>query len=155
MKCLELRVVLVIVLSATSAAPISKAGEDDAYPPRLPRTSIPLRYELTISSKVNTGNTKFDGIVKIVIKMTEDADSITLNNKGLTVTSVKLTDTDSELDREVRYETDNDFMIIDVTSRKLVKDEQLTVEIAYTGELQLNMLGFYRSEYLGSDGKKK
>lgn len=157
MKFLRLGITLVIVLSVVKAAPIPKEGdEENAYPPKLPRTSIPSRYELTITSKVNSGQTKFDGVVKIFIKMTENANAITMNSKGLKIDSVKLTDSGLiELDNSVTFEVENDFIIINSDSRELVKDELLTIEIAYTGELQVNMLGFYLSSYITSDGKKR
>jgi Peptidase M1 N-terminal domain len=154
MKCLKLGIILVIVISVTTAAPISKAEEVDPNPPRLPRTSIPLRYELAITSKVNSGRTQFEGVVTVLIKMTAISDVITMNSKGLNVISLNLTESGgSKLDNKVTFDVEQDFIFIQSTSRPLVENEQLTVEIAYSGELQLNMLGFYQSSYVDEQGK--
>jgi aminopeptidase 2 len=154
MKCLKLLIIFSIVLSSAATAPFLKTEVVDPNPPRLPRTSIPLRYELSITSKVNTGRTQFDGVVKIVIKMMQNGDVITMNSKDLTVTSVKLTASgNNELENRVTFDVEKDFIFIQSISRELLEDEQVTVEIAYTGELQLNMLGFYRSSYVDRQGK--
>jgi aminopeptidase 2 len=143
MKLNQLGILLVIVVSTVKTAPTPK--EVDSF--KLPRTSIPLRYDLTLITTVLVRR-EFTGIVIIYIEMTDDSDTITLHSKGLAVQSVNLTDSSSEeIIQTHSFDEDKDFINIQSMSRQLLKGEKLTVEIAFSGLTQLNMLGFYRSSY--------
>lgn len=114
---------------------------------KLPRTSIPTKYELTLDFSVS-GSRTINGNVKIDIKIVEDTDSIVLNSRGLAVTSVKVTTASDELENIFKLQPENEFLVINVTSRPLFKDETLKLEIDFTGLLQTNSTkGIYRAPY--------
>lgn len=148
---MELLKAFLVILSLSCIA--FSVVADDKKASRLPRTSIPLSYDLNLNTKVHVNQRGFSGIVKISIEITQRTNEIVLHNRALTVKSVNLTAEDkSEVLQTHRFDVENDFMIIDVGSRDLLAGEKVSVEIVYSGFLQLDSTGFYRSSYrLGND----
>jgi Peptidase M1 N-terminal domain len=144
MKWFKSGIFLVIFISSTFAAPTPSADD----PLRLPKTSVPLNYEITLTTNVhNNGERAFNGVMKIEVEIKENTNVITLHNRGLKVDSLKLlTESGSEISQTQRFETDKDFMHLDV-ARQLNVGEKYSIEINYNGLLQLDMRGFYRSSY--------
>lgn len=139
---------LIVLISLIEGAPTPDA--DDADPSRLPRSSHPVSYDITLLTDmdfVTTGERAFGGEVKIVIKVDENTNEIVLHNRNLRVEANDVT-----LMLETRSipltisNSDYNFMIIH-TLEELTKDSELTLEIKYTGELDHEMAGFYRSSY--------
>lgn len=146
MKWLSSRIFLVVLITTANAAPTTRADVDD--PSRLPTSSIPISYDLTLTTNVHDGTRAFNGTVKIEIEIKEATDVITLHNSGLTVQSLKLfNSTDEEILTSLTEETDYDFIRIQSTSRSLQAGEIFTVEASFTGELSTGTSGFYRSSY--------
>lgn len=116
---------------------------------RLPRSSFPLNYELTINAPgAHFGQRPFSGTVRISVEIAEDTDTITLHNRELNIQSVKLSDSGSQqLAQTYELESEKEFLHIHASSRLLVRGERVSVEISFSGQLQLNMIGFYRSSY--------
>jgi hypothetical protein len=143
MKWLKLGILFVVFVSSGLAAPTPAADD----PLRLPKTTVPINYDLTLTTRVKSGARPFSGVVKIEILVKEATNTITLHNKQLTVQSLKLlAESGNEIPATPRLEADKDFMHVDA-GRVLAQNERLMLEIAYTGELQLDMRGFYRSSY--------
>ena len=144
MKWIINGIFLVVISSSVWAAP-TPAVEDD--PLRLPKSTVPISYDLTLNTQVHTGQRQFNGLVKIEIVVKEATNMITLHNKQLDVESLKLlAESGSEIVTTLRYEADKSFMHVD-TARILAVNEKFTIEIAFKGSLQLDMRGFYLSSY--------
>lgn len=145
MKWLKIGVFLIALLSVATSAPILFADVD---PSRLPKTSIPLSYDLHLTTNVDTSVRAYSGVVKIAIKVTEETKVITLHNHELNIDSVRLLDSAStEIPTTHSLDAANDFLLIDSGSKSLIVDELLTVEVEFNGLLQLGTSGFYRSSY--------
>lgn len=115
--------------------------------PKLPRTSIPTKYELNFDFSVS-GSRTTKGKVTIDIRITEDSDSIVLNSRSLSVKSVKVSEAGTALDQTFDLQPENEFLVINMTSRTLLKNENFTVEIDFNGSLQTNTTkGIYRTSY--------
>jgi hypothetical protein len=143
MKWLKLGILFVVFVSSGLGAPTPAADD----PLRLPKSTVPISYDLTLTTRVKSGARPFTGVVKIEILVKEATSTITLHNKQLTVESMKLfAESRNEIEATLRLEADKDFMHVDA-GRVLAVNERLTLEIAYSGELQLDMRGFYRSSY--------
>jgi aminopeptidase N len=139
-------IIFLLALSMVWAVPIQKSDDDDSL--KLPKTSVPLSYDLSLKTSLRSVEREFSGTVKIQIEVIEATDTITLHNRGLAIESVTMIDSDGiALDASYRLEPEKDFMHIVVESRQLLVAEALTVEIAFTGSLRLDMSGFYRSSY--------
>lgn len=138
------KIFLVLFLTSTWAAPF--ADDDESL--RLPKTSIPLSYDLTLKTKVNVNQRGFTGTEKINIEIIKNTNVITLHNHGLSIQSVKLVDGDKvEIPQTHVLEAEKDFMHIEIGSRELLVGEKFSLEIAFSGFLQLDNTGFYRSSY--------
>ena len=137
---------VVVILSLINAAPTPFADEED--PLRLPQTTYPINYELQLTTNVHVGTRRFDGVVKIHIIVAQPTDTITLHSRGLIIDGpVFINDQgDTNVHESHEFDASKDFLHLK-TTRLLVVDEKLTIEIAYHGNLQSNMAGFYRSSY--------
>lgn len=151
MNWLKSGILIVAVLSAVLAAPTTFADEDSS---RLPKTSIPIHYDLQLRSNVHLGQRAFEGTVRIEIEIVQDTDVITLHNRRLNVTEVKLYDSsDVEVDI-LSYDEDltKEFLHIRLNPGVLNAKDHFTVEISYNGQLSTGTDGFYRSSYkIGSE----
>lgn len=126
--------VLLVMIQAASAAL------------KLPKTSIPIKYDLTFDFLVSSRTIK--GNVKIDIRIVEDTDAIVLNSRALGVNSVVVTESGTELDQTFELQPENEFLVINMTSRRLLKNENFTVDIDFNGSLQTNnSKGIYRTSY--------
>lgn len=146
MKCLKSGIFLTLLLSTVSTAPTPFVDEN---PTRLPKTSVPLLYDLTLTTSVHLGQRAFTGVVKINVEITETTNILTLHNRDLIIDSVKLTNTRTSAVYAATYseEKEKEFVIIESTESTLNLGERFTIEISYNGLLQLGTNGFYRSSY--------
>lgn len=120
----------------------------DEDPLQLPKTSLPIRYDLTISTSVETGELDFSGDEIIEIEITQETDTITLHNHGLTIESLRLLNDAGEPLNIIQSEvSEGDFLLIKSVDRVLNEGELLKVEVKFGGLLQLGTSGFYRSSY--------
>lgn len=148
MKWLESGVFLLVILSLSRAAPAPKADDDESL--RLPKNSFPLSYDIALKTNIHAGQRAFTGTVKIEIEIRETSDYITLHNRELAIdiASVKLTSAlGNELTIEVTEDPAKEFLHIESVSQSLLPGEKYTLEISYSGMLQLGTSGFYRSSY--------
>lgn len=147
MKWLKSGIILVVFLSSSWAAPVPFADEDD--PLRLPKTSVPLSYDIILTTNVHDeGDRVFSGIVFIDIEILDETEKITLHNRGLKIDGIKLSEKDGDEIIGATYglESDKDFMHITSLS-PLSIGRQYTIEISYNSLLDTGTNGFYRSSY--------
>lgn len=157
MKCLNIGILCLVILSTVSAAPLAPAAEEDEVDGRLPTTTTPSHYEIQLLTDIHNGRRRFEGSVRILVDVAGDvpADTtvVTLHNRNLVITEGEtkvLDSTDGNIFESISTGS-NDFLYLHLT-RPLVAGEKLTIEITYTGNLQTNMAGFYMSSYrVGSE----
>lgn len=116
---------------------------------RLPATSFPLNYDLSLVTNVHNGTRRFDGVVKIDVQVTEaNSQTLTLHLRELIIDEkIKVLDSENvDIFDSESTEPEKHFLHLH-TLRPLIKSENLTVEIVYHGNLQANMAGFYLSSY--------
>jgi hypothetical protein len=121
----------------------------DENPIRLPRSVLPIHYDLSITTNVHTGAFPYSGSVKIQVKISEDTNVVTLHNRGLTIQFLELKDTftGNTIETTYRFDTSKDFLIIETSEDdKLLQRKEYSIEIHFTGRLRRDV-GFYRSEY--------
>lgn len=152
MKCLEIGIIFLVIVSTVLAAPLAPAAEEDEVDGRLSKDTIPYHYDIQLRTDVHTGTRRFQGFVRILVDVAADVAFdkrvLTLHSRGLgfTETIPKVWDSaDNDIFSSNATAT-NDFLYLYVT-RPLVANEKLRIEIDYTGNLQTNMAGFYRSSY--------
>jgi aminopeptidase N len=128
-------------------------SSDDSL--RLPETSIPLHYDLLMSTEIHLGARNFNGNVKIDIEIKEETETITLHSRGLSIISLKLFD-DEKIQIESIYSlnVEKEFLIILSTSRTFKTGEKFKIEIEFSGLMQLGTEGFYMSSYRTGDEQR-
>jgi aminopeptidase 2 len=161
---------LMLLVSITSASVIplrelqfnpdrysdSRATRADAdY--HLPEIVVPQLYKITVTP--NFEDFTFTGIVDIDVKALLDADSISLHHDRITIDAVTVTRNSTDIpvnstDIPVNstYDPATNIFTLNLESTFL-KDETATIHIEYTGVLDDDMSGFYRSSYTTADGQ--
>lgn len=108
----------------------------------LPTNVTPLHYDLQVEPDFKTF--KFDGLVKIQLKVNDKSvDSIQLNAIDIEIHSAKIGSTDA---KETKFDKENQIAEFKFPKGTL-SEEQVTLDIAFTGILNDNMAGFYRAKY--------
>ncbi|VVC38461.1 Hypothetical protein CINCED_3A009639 [Cinara cedri] len=128
---------------------------------RLPANVIPESYDLKIVPFLwaKPGNSTFDGQVDIVVNVTAPVDGITLHAADLNITECLV----SRFPRMVPNEhvmAESTYITVQEIQKDLYKqffiikfqdvqpaDYQYNISLKYTGRLQDNMEGFYKSSY--------
>ena len=112
----------------------------------LPTDLVPEHYAVTL--EVDFEKFTFDGKVVIDLKVAKDTSSISLNTLDLDIHStivhadgIEITSSPS-----ITYDKETQTTKIDLGSAVLKKDQRVQLTQTYTGELNNNMAGFYRSK---------
>lgn len=123
---------------------------------RLPRSIVPVTYNVSIIPFLAEGNFTFHGFVKIVINITEDCNNITLHATDLDImngTTVKDLNGNVFSIKNTFTVEDKQFFII-LTDDPLKKDMQLEIDMEFIGQISDNLQGFYRSSYENGNSKR-
>ncbi|KAJ1374438.1 hypothetical protein KIN20_037125 [Parelaphostrongylus tenuis] len=130
----------------------------------LPTNLVPLHYNLTIKTYLPfyvpfppSKNLTFDGQVVITIKVLEPDRQIVLNMKDITVAPLecKVVTKSEDVKIEQIREEETLEKISFVLSRTLKRNEQVKLEVTYTGLISNTLSGLYQATYRQADGKTK
>lgn len=135
---------------------ISSQVDDRSY--RLPVEAKPNFYELDLTVNLNSNlseaDFKFTGEVKIdIVAEIQDAQSITLNMKNLTVENITLYDLNKTTIKVnmTTYDNVHEFLII-MLADKLKKGNKYLLTVSYSGVVNDQLRGFYRSRSADKNG---
>nr|XP_033335060.1 uncharacterized protein LOC117225525 [Megalopta genalis] len=126
---------------------------------RLPKLYSPLKYNITISPDIKEGHSIFNGKVQIEMQSLEPTSRIVVNSNGLTITLVKVYNSQGnltigeELNVLGEHVLNEETEMLTVFTEHFVQNKAIILEIEYTGILNNDMVGFYRSYY--EDSSKK
>lgn len=148
-------VLVAVLLSVISAAPFIDSVEEEEVAPaaddsiRLPKSVIPVHYDLDLVTNVHTGARAFTGNVKILVKIVTATSSITLHNRNLVIENITLTNAlgGNPIVNTHTFDTSRDFLIIDTDTTTLTQGAEYILDIHFRGNLRTDMGGFYRSQY--------
>lgn len=124
---------------------------------RLPNTTRPNSYDVTLRTWVHEENFAFTGNVRIHITAVENTTSITLHHRYLTIEDIRLlsSDANSISPQVVSYSYNVTFEFLTaIVSEALTPGEIYILEIDFTGTLRTDDGGFYRSSYLNDEGSR-
>ncbi|GBP46446.1 Aminopeptidase N [Eumeta japonica] len=116
---------------------------------RLPGNVRPEKYYLKLTPYIFEGNFTFDGEISIVIVAEFDTKTITFHGVDLTFHSIDVTRKETGKAIEVTNRTEDpvrQFHILRL-AESLLLGERYVLNISYTGVLNDNLHGFYRSSY--------
>ncbi|XP_017792513.1 PREDICTED: uncharacterized protein LOC108574433 [Habropoda laboriosa] len=127
-----------------------KSATPDDY--RLPKSIIPLNYEIMLKPEFEC-DCKMNGIVHIYVRVKESTDTITLHHGQMEITMVSVTFNEKQL--EIRNTTyNNKTEKYEIKLRDTLKaGSNVTINFQYEGIIRDDMIGFYRSSYINSNGK--
>ena len=120
-------------------------------PFRLPRSVVPAHYDLVLEPDLGTFT--FDGQVSIRIEITESLDQIVLNAAEIEIKTMTLHGDDGETAvTGVTY--DDVYARATLTLEHAVDPGSYTLGITYSGIINDQLRGFYRSIYRDEDGSE-
>ncbi|KAL0580690.1 Aminopeptidase 2 mitochondrial [Marasmius crinis-equi] len=122
---------------------------------RLPTNVKPNHYDITIRTDLD--KLVFDGFAKISLDIKENTDTIVLNSNGLKLGKGSITSDalkDSPIVETKQTFDDKEKRVAFQFPTQLTAGSKAQLQVAFSGELGDNMVGYYRSSY-EVDGKKK
>ena len=119
----------------------------------LPRDVRPTRYDLTLTPDLEAFT--FEGRVSIDVEILEPTSRIVLNCAEIDVKSCSLSTADGgeRAAGGIEYDEDEETVAFDFGGELAAGEARL--DIAFTGELNDRLRGFYRSGYTGADGRER
>jgi puromycin-sensitive aminopeptidase len=114
-------------------------------PYRLPRNVIPMRYNLKIVPNLDTAT--FWGTVIVKLNVKTRTNTIMLNSKNLNIISIRI---NKKLENNFKIDSKTERLII--TTRKMLKPGIVCLRIHFSGILNNELTGLYRSTYLDDKG---
>ncbi|CRL06584.1 CLUMA_CG019460, isoform A [Clunio marinus] len=124
---------------------------------RLPFNTLPLHYDLSLTTDIHRGDFDFSGVVRIKFVAFIDTSQITLHYRQLSINNIDLFD-DSDppelLESNLEFTLDPEYEFIRiVTSPGLNENQNYTVSLSYNGTLREDNYGFYRTFYKNELGE--
>lgn len=129
-----------------------KISEPEVLDLYLPKSVVPLQYDLKFTPFLDEANFTYNGVAKIRVKVLENCKNITLHAKALKIDqpslSVRLArDESAAVTVEKQYIVeDKQFYVIEL-NEELQADEVYEVYMEFKGMLGDDLEGFYRSQY--------
>lgn len=128
--------------------------EDEEESRRLPNSTFPVRYELSI--RTNLPELDYTGIVRIEISVVEETDLIILNQFQIDISEIVLSDNQGAIVELGVFTTDDDLRLLRIpTINPLIVDETYFLNIVFNSVLRSDNYGFYRTSYLDEDSVLK
>ena len=118
----------------------------------LPETASPSKYRITLQPDLH--NFTFKGEQSVDLMVLEPTSTIVLNALGLEITSVALHANGTTLSsHSVTLDKEAETATLDFG--ETIQPGEARLEMAFTGELNDKLMGFYRSEYTSQDGETR
>jgi puromycin-sensitive aminopeptidase len=118
-------------------------------PYRLPRQVVPTHYSLILEPDLETFT--FNGSVQIQITVTEPISAMTLNSAELDLKSVVLSGDRGEI-AITETTHDDEFERVTIGLGETAEPGEYTLAVLYTGTINDQLRGLYRSKFKDADG---
>uniref|UniRef100_T1PH43 Aminopeptidase n=1 Tax=Musca domestica TaxID=7370 RepID=T1PH43_MUSDO len=124
---------------------------------RLPNNTLPIHYDVELTTNVHDGTKKFTGKVQIDVTIVEATTTLVLHKRQLNILSAKIESaTSASEDLTISYEEEREFLTLTrKTNVNFEKDTEWKVTLEYEGELRTDNGGFYLSTYTDADGNER
>nr|XP_034185421.1 putative aminopeptidase-2 [Osmia lignaria] len=140
-------------LTKGNQEPFVEDGENITfYDYRLPKSVIPISYEINLIPTMG-GDFIFIGSMSINAIVQQLTDTVTLHRGSVNITTLTVNWNNQTINKTPsRYNDTTEKYEISL-NRTLNKGEKISINIAYNGKLRDDMIGFYKSSYIDSNGK--
>ena len=119
---------------------------------RLPRTVVPSRYRLRLAPDLDAA--RFDGEVAVDVEVVEEVDAVVVNAADLEIHDAALVAPDGErIGASITLDADRERAVFRLD--RPVAPGAWTLEASFTGILNDELRGFYRSVYRDAEGNEK
>lgn len=130
---------------------------EDGIQYRLPNDTKPETYDIHISTSVHNQDFTFEGTVSILLLVTSETSSITLHSHRLhTIHDMSLLEESTGNPVELAsatYDNSNNFLTIPLLAGGVLeRDKRYLLHIVFSGILQDDPRGFYKSSYIDDSG---
>lgn len=135
--------------TTNNVEPTTKENESAVIDVRLPTYIKPERYYLKLTPYIFEGNFTFDGEASIVLTVKNKTNKITFHGVELYFQKITLVKKEDGEEMKIVRRTEDvprQFHIISV-AETLIAGQQYVLNITYSGILNDNLHGFYRSSY--------
>ncbi|KAI9668236.1 MAG: Aminopeptidase 2 mitochondrial [Bathelium mastoideum] len=120
----------------------------------LPKNVRPTHYDLTLEPNFQTF--KYDGKVDVDLDILEDTQAISLNTLEIDILKSELHSGSSLITSSPKVSYDADSQVTTFSfDQKIPAGNTAKLSLTFTGTLNDNMAGFYRSSWQGADGSKQ
>lgn len=158
--------VLFFVINVESASrrlpienPNARVGTTDWFLNyRLPNSSYPEHYNITLTTNVHTGYKDFNGTVIIDIVVVEETMEIFMHARQLKGFVVNILDLSSGVSERLNYiyEPQREFLSFErINFKPFPANSKWRLTIAYKGTLRDDNGGFYLSSYVDDEGNDR
>ena len=120
---------------------------------RLPSTIQPLKYDITLSPDLAAFT--FRGEETVDLRLTSSSPSITVNAADLEIQHAQLTLADGTIVPSQSISADAEFETVTFNFGRQIPEGTATLNIHFTGTLNDQLRGFYRSRYTSPDGSER
>lgn len=139
---------------------VDASGDISSIDYRLPNTTHPIAYDLSLFTRIDLLDFNFNGYVKISIAVDIPTNEIVLHAKQLNISNVQLVRYSGGVPLPIallphKHDKRTEFLTIPTNSVTLNAGDQLLLEISYNGTLRDTNNGFYRSSYLDETGVRR
>jgi aminopeptidase N len=116
---------------------------------RLPNSTIPLHYNVRITTNVDAGDFQFFGLTRVTFRVLETTSTVTLHAMQMFVQRIDLLNSNLNLmATNLNFRTDSITQFLEVISPiPLQAGQEFTLEFAHSGNLRTDRLGLYRTSY--------
>nr|AWI48529.1 alanine aminopeptidase N1 [Anopheles stephensi] len=132
---------------------------NEAY--RLPKTSVPIHYDLHLTTEIHRNERQFSGSVAIQLQVLETTDQLVLHTRGLVISSARISSLPNGvtgapvLIGDATYSTNTTIEHITFTSPNILQPGFFWLEVSFVGQLATNDDGFYVSSYVADSGERR
>lgn len=149
----QLVTISLAAVSAYEPPPLDSNISKNIVNYRLPNTTHPVSYDISIVSRVDENSFDFSGSVNIEIVVDEATREIVLHARQLTIVNITLRRYGGQSLFELmlnpfEYDVVTEFLTIRANRSILNEGDRLQLQINYVGQLRNDRGGFYRSSYM-------
>ncbi|KAJ6636156.1 Aminopeptidase N [Pseudolycoriella hygida] len=124
---------------------------------RLPNTTVPISYDIWISTDIHRGEFGFDGEVTVRFECIETTPELILQYRAMTIDTVALFDENNSLIEEdvSWYQNETVEFLIITPSQQLIQGQEYLVNVKYNGSIRDDGLGIYSASYITPEGERR
>ncbi|XP_035785973.1 aminopeptidase N-like [Anopheles albimanus] len=132
---------------------------DESY--RLPKASVPIHYDVHLTTNIHRNDRTFTGTVAIKLQVIEPTDKLVLHQRGLQLSAARISSLLAGIDGpatpigDVTFATETQRAHLTLTAAMVLQPGYYQVEIDYSGRLSTDDDGFYVSSYVADNGERR